>query len=302
MDNSLNKDNRPSILLVDDEPSARRLMSELLTRSGYRAYLAESGPEALGMLRRIEVDLVLTDVVLGEMDGLELLKRIKTERPGIGVVIYTGYSTENLIIEALRAGAADFIKKPFSRETLEMVLDRALKRNTFLDRLDIDVDAVIAESKIIEIDNNIDRISGVVNQLTLNASKFSGVNRANELSVALYEIILNAMEHGNLEITYEEKAEYLDRGTYQDLIMERRKDPRLSARKVRINYHMDDTGLHYTIQDQGPGFDWKKYYDKIEKRGVSTEAHGRGLALTLFYVDRIKFNEKGNEVRLSLLK
>lgn len=119
-----------TILIVDDDPTQRRLLEAVITRSGYRTLQAGGGPEALEILGRGEaIDLMLLDLVMPGMDGMAVLERLKTTRPGLPVIVLTAHSGVDVIVRAMRAGAADFIVKPASPERLQVSIENALKLN-----------------------------------------------------------------------------------------------------------------------------------------------------------------------------
>lgn len=115
-----------SILVVDDEEIAREMLMEALRREGYSLSGADSGEEALKILARQPVDLVITDVRMGGMSGIELLREIKTGYPEVMVVVVTAFGHGEMTIEAIGAGAFDFISKPFQMDKIRRVV-----RNVF---------------------------------------------------------------------------------------------------------------------------------------------------------------------------
>jgi DNA-binding NtrC family response regulator len=120
------------ILVVDDEPSMRTTLSILLKRKGYRVSLAESGTEALPILAPGEFDMILTDLKMEGMDGIELLRRIKAVDPQVEVLIFTAYGTIATAVEAMKLGAYDYIGKPFEEEELLLKIARALERKALV--------------------------------------------------------------------------------------------------------------------------------------------------------------------------
>lgn len=115
------------ILVVDDEPLIRDFLSEALNRAGYAADLASTGEEALEKIREREYDVVLTDVRMPNMDGMELLKNVKAYLPDAEVVIMTAYATHENAFEAGKLGAIDYIRKPFGPGEIEAKVKRALE-------------------------------------------------------------------------------------------------------------------------------------------------------------------------------
>jgi len=116
------------ILLVDDEEGIRKVLSIYLMDSGYTVSTAESGEEALEIFRKTQPPIVLTDIKMPGMDGIELLQRIKAESPDTEVIMITGHGDIDLTIKSLQYDAADFITKPINDEALEVALKRARER------------------------------------------------------------------------------------------------------------------------------------------------------------------------------
>ena len=115
------------ILVVDDEPNMRTALFEALTRQGHAVDLAENGEEALDKFKANPFDLVITDVRMPRVDGLEVLREIKKSSAQTPVVVVSGYGTVESAVEAMREGAFDYIMKPFSLDLIEQTVSRALQ-------------------------------------------------------------------------------------------------------------------------------------------------------------------------------
>jgi DNA-binding NtrC family response regulator len=120
---------RKPILVVDDEPSMRMALFETLSRSGHAVTLAQSGLEAIARFKEDNFHLVITDVKMPHMDGIEVLREIKKQNSETPVVMITGYGTVENAVEAMKEGAFDYILKPFSVEVLEEIVHKALNGN-----------------------------------------------------------------------------------------------------------------------------------------------------------------------------
>jgi signal transduction histidine kinase/ActR/RegA family two-component response regulator len=118
-----------SILIADDEPDVLDLCQRILTAEGYRVEAVQTGYEALERIRHDFFDLLLTDIKMPGMNGLEIAQAVKETYPGITCVIMTGYSTVDTAIEALRLGVDDFVLKPFAPEDLSMSIAKALEKD-----------------------------------------------------------------------------------------------------------------------------------------------------------------------------
>ena len=114
------------ILIVDDEPSIRTVLRAHLRRAGYRPLLAEDGAAAARLLEDEPVDLVVSDLMMPNMDGMELLGHCRSVHPGLPVILITAHGTVDSAVEAIKQGAHDYITKPFDAEELQQVIRKAL--------------------------------------------------------------------------------------------------------------------------------------------------------------------------------
>ena len=117
-----------TILVVDDESMMRNLLKKILTRDGYNVLLAEDGDEALQVLAKQPVDLVISDLKMPGLDGFELLKIVKEEYPTIGMIMMTAYGDTYTVKDALLLGADEYITKPFKSFEISLIVERAYWR------------------------------------------------------------------------------------------------------------------------------------------------------------------------------
>jgi two-component system response regulator HydG len=116
-----------NILLVDDEPGARASLAKILTANSYQVQVANDGVTALERIESAAPDLVLTDLHMPEMDGMELLRELKSRAPILPVILMTGFAGIESAVKAMREGAADYLTKPLNVDELLIVIDRALE-------------------------------------------------------------------------------------------------------------------------------------------------------------------------------
>lgn len=114
------------IMVIDDEPGVCEILRKILVKEGYNVKIALGGQEALGMLREESVHLALLDIKMPGMDGIEVLRNIRSINPGIVVIILTAYGTLETAREALKLGAYDYITKPFDNEFVKSMVSEAL--------------------------------------------------------------------------------------------------------------------------------------------------------------------------------
>ncbi len=125
---------RPArVLVVDDEAHVRSMMGSTLERNGYEVQLASSGREALEALALNTFDLVLTDIVMQDLNGIALLERVHAQQPNLPVVMVTAIHDISVAIDSMRRGAYDYLLKPFEREHLMGTVERALKHRQLLE-------------------------------------------------------------------------------------------------------------------------------------------------------------------------
>jgi anti-sigma regulatory factor (Ser/Thr protein kinase) len=201
----------------------------------------------------------------------------------------------------LRAGVTDFIKKPVRIEDLTNAMQRMetalrLARNQSHE-LPPSV-ALQEQSWLYEITNDLSAVPRFVDVLLTNADASRSPRAASELCLALRELIINAIEHGNLELTYEDKSLALERGDLARVIEERQRQPAASRRTTLVHVIRKGPSLTVRIADQGNGFDWRKLPDPTDSNSLPAD-HGRGILLARMAVDELTFNEQGNEARLT---
>jgi diguanylate cyclase (GGDEF)-like protein len=115
------------ILVVEDDPVARESLDEFLRLSGFAVLSVDNAPDALQLLAQDDVDLVLTDLVMPEMDGISLTRSIREKNKDIPVLVITGFASIEYAVEAIKAGAADFITKPLKLDHVAFVINRVLE-------------------------------------------------------------------------------------------------------------------------------------------------------------------------------
>ncbi|WP_319525650.1 sigma-54 dependent transcriptional regulator [uncultured Desulfosarcina sp.] len=123
-------EDQTSILVVDDELSMRELLEYMLEKEGYRVICAANGKEALSRIEKDSYDLMLCDIRLGDMTGLEVLKASKKQNPHVTVIMISAFATTETAVEAMNQGAFDYVPKPFQNEELLQAIANALERKT----------------------------------------------------------------------------------------------------------------------------------------------------------------------------
>lgn len=120
---------KKKILVVDDEQDVRETLESVLAKLDYEPIVASGGREALELIRQNKIDIVLSDLYMPEMDGIELLKRVKTENRNIVFLMITAHPTIETAVDAIKKGAYDYLTKPFHIDEVKMKLNRALEKS-----------------------------------------------------------------------------------------------------------------------------------------------------------------------------
>ena len=148
------------LLLVDDEEGIRKVLGFALSDSGYTVFTAENGEEALNIFRKETPPIVLTDIKMPGMDGIELLQKIKHESPDTEVIMITGHGDMDLAIKSLKYQAVDFVTKPINDDVLEIALNRAhekIRMRQLLREYTENLETLVREksAKLIEVERQV---------------------------------------------------------------------------------------------------------------------------------------------------
>jgi YesN/AraC family two-component response regulator len=285
------------ILIVEDDFGSREFLYNLIKLEGYDVEKACDGEEGIEVYHKYNPDLVISDIQMPKMDGLEMLSRLRTEKSDTIFIITTAFGSEDYAIEALRHGANNYLKKPIDKKSL---LGLIKKYKIIVDSRKLAKKAegkVIEKELRIEFETHFDHIPSIVSQLISEISFKIDDSEKTNIELGLDELITNSVEHGNLEISYDEKVDASDSNTILDLYNERMSRPELAARKIIVDFKQKDNFAEWLITDQGKGFDWKSIPDPT-KGAQLMELNGRGIFITNFLFDEMEYLGEGNQVRV----
>lgn len=241
-----------------------------------------------------------------KMDCIDLLKLINNDPwfHSTGILVIFDRTKHFYILEELnKLNILSFIDKDEINYYLSKVLEIILTNKQVLIQKDIAQKIFEKMSGSFVIDNDPSMVSSYINILTstLVNARYIDPNKENVLRIALTELIMNGIEHGNCEITYEEKSRYLqEEGDITELIKLKNQNPEIAKRKVYLDYTFTDQELIFSIRDCGKGFDYKKRIYNPDSKEDLWKMHGRGIFMTQMYVDSIKYNDIGNEVTITI--
>ncbi len=155
------------------------------------------------------------------------------------------------------------------------------------------------ERQVFKIKNYLTHVDAICHRLPMTASRYSDLDTVFQIRMSLREILINAIEHGNLDISFEEKTELQATGDYLQFLIERQKEPNYTNKFVTIEFIVDSSLISFRVTDEGKGFDHKKMLQrKKDDKEIQDLSHGRGIIMTRDFFDIIEYNEKGNSVYL----
>ncbi len=290
------------ILVVDDEPLNREIIAEHLDEACYALTMAEDGLQAWDVLdhSRQDFDLVILDRMMPRMDGVELLGRIKSDArfADLPVIMQTAATQKQQVLDGIRHGAFWYLPKPFDRDMLMSLVEAALalrqSRRQLQRRLD-DVHEVLAG-----LQRSVHRFRSPSEARRLAAFLSRACPAPEAAVVGLSELMVNAVEHGNLGIGYAEKGRLMALGAWAEEVERRLALPELAGRAVDVIFERHADRLEFRIRDEGQGFDWRRYLTVTTDRAF--DPHGRGIPMArLLSFDSLEYNEPGNEARAVIL-
>lgn len=288
------------VLIVEDDPAVSYFLEQVVLTSGHEPEVVADAESAHHAYQKFQPHLILSDYLLPMGSGMELLEKIRKTDSDVIFIIMTGHGSEETATQALELRANNYLTKPIRYEVLSTLLakyDELVHTRSM--RQEIRRMVIRRETEIV-IDNRVEIVSEVSDFLTGEAAPFLTEEERFGVQLGLYELISNAIEHGNLGITYEEKNQALFEGSnrYIDLMNRRRADPERERRRVRIRYHLDDGKLEWLISDEGEGFDWYRLPNPLAGSNYE-KLCGRGIFLARFQFDELSFLGTGNRVRVT---
>lgn len=286
------------ILVVDDSPVERRMMGGLLgTNPDWTVDFAGDGAEALNRCLSHEPDIVVTDFNMPNMDGLQLLNKLRQRHPKIPVVLATASGSEELAVMALEQGAASYVPKTLLSRDLGRVVDTVLNASQDRRQGDAVLKALVRQELKFSFPSDRRLVRAAVSTLQEFGVQFGifAERDRTRIGVALEEALLNAIIHGNLEVS--SKLRDLDDGSYEKLIALRVGKSPYKDRRVDVTARFAPNEVEFVIRDEGPGFDVSKLPDPTEPENMA-HAHGRGVLLMRTFMDEVTYNEVGNQVTL----
>ncbi|HVG02694.1 MAG TPA: response regulator [Nitrospira sp.] len=288
-----------TLLVVDPCPETQALAREQAKGRCLSIVVAPDPSEAVALLDMAIPDIVLNDLCLTERNGFSMIRDIRRRCSHVSLIGMAEQGSEKMMLEAFRDGANDFLYKPVIGEQLGMALDRALQ---VIPQTVGGVPGIEQVEYRLVMGTDPANVEPCVSWLIAETARALPEIQRLHIRATLIELIVNAVEHGSLEIYYDEKHEALGSDRYDALIARRRRDPRFAQRRVIVHVSCDKAArrTRYTITDEGAGFDWDGYLMPSDIPCESRGANGRGVFLAKSFFPDLTYNDRGTEVTFSV--
>ena len=287
-----------TVLIVDDDLQLGKFTAEVLELAGFNVEHTPSGREGLERVGQSpsRYQAVVLDRRMPDIDGLTVLRRLKASSTTreIPVVLLTGLSSAQDIIAGIAAGAYYYVTKPFRGSMLQTVVRAAI--GDFQARVALRLELASSINAIgllhsgefrFQAPHAARAVAGLLAHCTRNPDV---------VVTGLWELLINAIEHGNLGISYAEKSELVASGQWHNEITKRLSDGSKRDKYATVTVAMEPQQVVFTVADQGPGFDPQPYFEFEPAR--ATHLHGRGIAMARrLSFTSVEFLGNGNLVR-----
>ncbi len=257
------------ILVIDDEIEICELLKIALEMAGHQVKTCLSATEAKKCLELTEFDFVIIDMIMPEVSGLEMIRYINDRYPRILTILTTGLLTNEVIEEALKQGAYNFVNKPFSLDEITKIINTGTRART------IPADTKSIQPYLVQqlhfvLPSRKELMEEIACMIADLAGRMGFPDKLVAMNIPLTvdELFLNAVIHGNKED---------------------------DNKTVLIKVVLDSEKIAITVKDQGEGFNWQRVLARNTPADLENEG-GRGVFLVRHYVDHIQYNEVGNEV------
>lgn len=286
-----------TVLVVDDSRVDQQLASSLLEEAGFKTVLAGNGKEALAKVEAQAPDLIITDLQMPEMNGLELVEAVRERYPRIPVVLVTAQGSEEIAAAALRAGAASYVPKRNLGKDLVRTLERVLGVAPANRDEESPLRWLAETGYRFVLDNGCAWLRPLVThfQEELLRRGFCDETQLMQVGMALHEALTNAAHHGNLELDSSLRQDGIE--PYLALMQERCTEAPYCHRRVDVLATFKEDEASFVIRDAGKGFNPATVPDPRDPKNLA-RLSGRGLMLIRTFMDEVRHNERGNEVTL----
>jgi CheY-like chemotaxis protein len=288
-----------NILIVDDSDIDRMMIESNLRIPEAVPIIAENGQRALDKLREWSIDLVLTDLMMPRVDGVELVAAMRKEFPDVPVIVTTGMDTEGMAAQAIQAGAVGYIQKNHLPEMLRPTVQRILELRQLLnDSRQLQAGMRTSHFEF-DFSNDATQLRNLVNYTTQLLGVVTPLSRNQRLRIAMAmeHALNNALYRGNLEMLSEYKVPFAMRTSdikHLELVDSRLNSQPYQDRRIQVVVDIKPTRFAIRVKDGGRGFNPDEW-------GSWEHANARGIILMRAFMDAVEYSQDGNDVQMYFL-
>lgn len=260
-----------NVLVVDDDRDVLNTLSEILAELRLNPVTAGDGVEALEKIRTRKIDLIITDLMMPNLDGFELINRTRQLNANIPIAVISGHGEVKNVVSALSRGAFNFITKPFTIKEIEQVVKRGLRLREFSLGTHRLLEGIRNTTEM-EVPNYPHLIPSAALYI-IRECQWRGIedeSLLSNISICVDELLHNALIHGN------------------DLD---------ESKKIMVRLVFDNERFSMQVEDEGQGFDYHTVLSTFQEDAETLPAK-RGLFIVNYLMDGLSFNQKGNQVTM----
>jgi CheY-like chemotaxis protein len=289
------------ILVVDDEAVDRELVRRCLQPiQNLESSFVNDGEQALEAVFADLPDIVLTDLRMPGITGLELVERLRTEFPLLPVILMTSKGGERIAVQALKAGASSYVPKDQLKDELGETIREVLEVAEANQKQSAVLNSLCSRVAHYEVTSDPSLFNHLVSNLvdSLQIIGFGTEADRTQIGIALMEALSNALIHGNLELGSDLRKS--DRDRFEELLFSRSHEEPYCGRLIHCTVTEAPDRVEYVIRDEGQGFDPSCLPDPTIPENL-LEVCGRGVMLIRTFMDVVEYNEKGNQLTMTKL-
>lgn len=294
----------PIVLIVDDSKTDQQLIRQFIQKqeTDWIVDFSNSAEEAIVHLDQLAVDVVVTDMQMPGMSGLELLDHVRQAHPKIPVVLITEHDNDEIALDALRRGAASYVPKRELTSRLPEVIKQIVQVTGGTTQFEQIIRALDDVQFRMTLDNDPQLIPPLVAALDQIAHrmKLCSERGRQRIGVAVDEALLNAIYHGNLELSVDDLPEaraQLRNGNIVQAIEDRRAEAPYADRRVHVHASIDRQKIEISVRDDGSGFDVEAHPKSEAPTSVQ-----HGLVVIRSLMDEVEFDNGGATILMKKYK
>jgi len=286
-----------AILIIDDDVNNIEILKTDLEDEGYEILTGEDGVQGWDVLmaNKDKVVCILLDRMMPNMDGIAFMAKLKADETVAQkpVIMQTAAAEKSQVAEGIKAGVYYYLTKPYDLDVMLSIVHAAINDYGDLSHLRNELQQYKQKLHIIkESSFEVSTLEDTRYLSTFLANYYPDPDR---VILGLSELLINAIEHGNLGITYKEKSELLQEQRWEEEVIRRQALPENVSKKVLVHFKREPDHISLRIQDEGEGFAWQDYMEISPERAM--DSRGRGIALaSMLSFDEVEYQGNGNTI------